>query len=268
MSSALDDKDVTPNTAFNDPGVLKVDEFEIKNVSAKCTGYINMSTTLANSCNTGLAWVARKMGRSLFYSYMKKFGFGARTDVEFDNEDPGRIAHFSQWADSELATHAFGQGFLVTPLQMVTAYSALANKGVLMQPHIVEKIIQADGKTVNSEITPLQQVITPDTANTITAMLVNAVETGVAKAAQLPDHFMAGKTGTSQTYKHGKPLTGAGTTIATMAGYGPIEDPKFVILVKLDRPRTTEWSEGTSTALFKDIAAYLFDYFGIPPDKK
>jgi stage V sporulation protein D (sporulation-specific penicillin-binding protein) len=268
MASALDDKDVTPNTAFNDPGVLKVDEFEIKNVSARCTGYVNMSTTLANSCNTGLAWVAKKMGRTLFYSYMKKFGFGERTDVEFDNEDPGRIAHFSQWADSELATHAFGQGFLTTPLQMVSAYSALANKGVLMQPHIVEKVIQSSGKTVTSTITPLQQVITPETSNTITAMLVNAVENGVAKNAGLPDHFIAAKTGTSQTYKYGKPVTGAGTTIATIAGFGPIEDPKFVILVKLDRPRTSEWADSTSALLFKDIAAYMFEYFGIPPDKK
>ncbi len=268
MSSALDDKDVTPNTAFNDPGVLKVDEYEIKNVSARCTGYINMSTALAYSCNTGLGFVAQKMGRTLFYSYMMKYGFGERTDIEFDNEDPGKIAHFSQWADSELVTHGFGQGILVTPLQMISAYSAIANKGVLMQPHIVEKVVQSSGKTVPTESTPLQQVITAETANTITAMLVNAVENGVAKNAALPDHYMAAKTGTSQTYKHGKPLTGAGTTIASIAGFGPIEDPKFVILVKLDRPRSSEWADSTAAYLYKDIAAYLFEYFGLPPDKK
>lgn len=268
MSSALDDKDVTPNTYINDTGILKVDEYEIKNVSAKCTGYVNMSTTLANSCNTGLGWVAMKMGRNLFYSYIMKFGFGERTDIEFDNENPGKISHFSQWADSDLATHAFGQGLLATPLQMTVAFGILANKGVMMQPHIVEKVIQSDGKEVGTDITPLQKVIGEQTADTITAMLVNAVENGVAKNAALPNHYLAAKTGTSQTYKHGKPVTGAGTTIASIIGFGPIESPKFILYVKMDRPRTSEWADSTSAYLFKDIAAYLFDYLGIPPDKK
>nr|MBP7058400.1 penicillin-binding protein 2 [Candidatus Gracilibacteria bacterium] len=163
MSAALDDKDVTPNTAFNDPGVLKVDEFEIKNVSARCTGYINMTTALGYSCNTGLGFVAKKIGRTLFYSYMMKFGFGARTEIEFDNENAGKIQHFSQWADSDLVTHGFGQGILVTPLQMVSAFGALANKGVLMQPHIVDKIISANGKITVTEDRPLQKVITEET---------------------------------------------------------------------------------------------------------
>ncbi len=267
MSAALDDKDVTPNTAFNDPGVLKVDEFEIKNVSAHCTGYINMTTTLGYSCNTGLGFVAKKIGRTLFYSYMMKFGFGARTEIEFDNENAGKIQHFSQWADSDLVTHGFGQGILVTPLQMVSAFGALANKGVLMQPHIVDKIISANGKITVTEDRPLQKVITEETSNTITAMLVNAVENGVAKAAALPNHYLAAKTGTSQTYKHGKPVTGAGTTITSMVGFGPIENPKFILYVKLDRPRTSEWADSTTAYAFKDIAAYLFDYFGVPPDK-
>ena len=268
MSSALDDKDVTPGTSFNDTGVLKVDEYEIKNVSARCTGYINMTNAIAYSCNTGLGFVAKKMGRTLFYSYMKRFGFGDRTEIEFDNESPGKIAHFSQWAESELVTHAFGQGILVTPLQMASAFGALANKGILMQPHIIEKTIAASGKINQTEFTPLQNVITEETSNTITAMLVNAVENGVAKNAALPDHYLAAKTGTSQTYKHGKPVTGAGTTIASIAGFGPIEDPKFVLLVKLDRPRSSEWADATAAIAFRDIAAYLFEYFGIPPDKK
>lgn len=106
MASAIDDKDVTPQTAFHDPGTLKVDEFEIKNVSSACTGYVTMTNVLENSCNTGVAWVAEKMGRNLFYSYILKFGFGERTGVEFDNDHPGQIEHFTQWADSELATRA------------------------------------------------------------------------------------------------------------------------------------------------------------------
>jgi stage V sporulation protein D (sporulation-specific penicillin-binding protein) len=276
MASALDDKDVTPNTAFNDPGFLKVDfnknindyEYTIKNVLAKCTGYINMTNVIANSCNTGISYVAKQMGKSLFYSYMLKFGFGERTGIEFDGENPGKIAHFTTWAESEFYNHAFGQGITATPLQMAAAYGALANKGVLMQPHVVEQIIQANGKVVKTEPSAVQQVISEQAANTITAMLVNAVENGVAKNAMLPDHYLAGKTGTSQTYLNGKAMSGAGTTVASMAGYGPIDDPKFVILVKLDRPRSSEWADATAVYAFRDIAAYLYNYFGIPPDKK
>lgn len=276
MASAIDDKDVTPNTAFNDPGTLELDwnpntgkyDYEISNVSAKCTGYINMTNVLANSCNTGIGFVAKKMGRNLFYSYIMKFGFGERSGIEFDNESSGKIEHFTQWAESELVTHAFGQGLTVTPLQMAAAYGALANKGVLMQPHIVEKVIHSNGeKVLQTEPSSVQQVISEQTANTISAMLVNAVENGVAKNARLPDHYLAAKTGTSQTYKHGKPVSGAGTTITSIIGFGPIDDPQFVLLVKLDRPRSSEWADSTAAFIFRDISAYLYEYLGVPPDK-
>ncbi|HLG25547.1 MAG TPA: penicillin-binding transpeptidase domain-containing protein, partial [Candidatus Gracilibacteria bacterium] len=268
MASAIDDKDVTPKTAFHDPGFLKVDEFEITNVSARCTGYVTMTNVLENSCNTGVGWIAQKMGRNLFYSYMMKFGFGERTGIEFDNEHTGQIEHFSQWAESELVTHAFGQGITTTPLQMATAYAAIANSGVLMQPHIVETIIEKSGKEVDTEINPIQQVISADTAEKVTAMLVSAVENGVAANAALDRYYIAAKTGTSQTYRYGKPLNGAGTTLTTIVGFGPIEDPKFVLLVKFDRPRSSEWADATAAYLFKDISAYLYEYLGIPPDKK
>ncbi len=276
MSAGIDDKDVTPNTTFNDPGFLDVDwnpgtnmfDYRIKNVSDKCTGFINMTNVIANSCNTGISYVAKEMGKSLFYSYMLRFGFGERTGIEFDNEHSGKLEHYGKWAESEFYNYAFGQGFTATPLQMALAYGAIANKGVLMQPHIVEKVIQQNGKTVQSEPSPVQQVISENAAHTMTAMLVNAVENGVARGAQLPTHYLAGKTGTSQTYRYGKAVEGAGTTITSIAGFGPIDDPRFVILVKLDRPRTSEWADATAVYVFRDIASYLYDYYGIPPDKK
>lgn len=278
MSGALDDKDVTPSTAFNDPGFLKIDlnsitgkydSEPITNVSSGCTGYINMTTVIANSCNTGISWVAKKMGKSLFYSYLVKFGLGERTGIEFDGENTGNLQHFTAWqSESEFLTKAYGQGITATPLQMITAFAAIANKGLLMQPHIVSQIQQGNGKVVQTDPFSVQQVISEQTANTVTAMMVAAVENGVAKTAGLPNHYVAGKTGTAQTYKNGKALNGAGTTFVTMVGFGPIDDPKFVILVKLDRPRSTEWSEGTATILFRDVAAYMYDYFGLPPDKK
>lgn len=267
MASAIDDKDVTPKTSFNDPGVKEVDEFEITNVSDNCTGYVNMRNVLEYSCNTGIGWVAEQMGRNLFYSYMMKFGFGERTGIEFDNEHPGYIEHFTQWADSELVTHAFGQGITATALQMATAYSAIANGGTLVQPHIVDTITEKSGRTTETGVNTIHTVISEDTTQEITAMLTSAVENGVAGNAQVDTHYIAAKTGTSQTYKHGKPLTGAGTTIASIAGYGPIENPQFVLLVKFDRPRSSQWAGETAAFLFSDIATYLYEYLGIPPDK-
>lgn len=284
MASAIDDGDVKPSTSFNDSGVLYLDknkngrhvgpdgeryDARIKNVSAKCTGYVNMTWVIQNSCNTGVSFVAKKMGRSLFYSYMVKFGFNERTEIEFDNETPGKIAHFEEWTDSELANHAFGQGILVTPIQMAAAFAVVANKGILMQPHIVDSIVQQDGKTIKTEPTPLRRVISEQTANTMTAMLVNNVENGDSYTKiRLKDHYLGAKTGTAQTYKHGEALSGAGTTITTVVGFAPIDDPKFVILTRMSRPRTTEWADSTAGVLYHDLAEYLFNYYSIPPDKK
>jgi cell division protein FtsI/penicillin-binding protein 2 len=267
MASAIDGEVVEPSTAFRDPGVLEVDEFEITNVSPKCTGYVTMTNILEQSCNTGIAWVANQMGPNLFYSYMLRFGFGERSGIEFDNEHPGRIEHFRGWADSELATHGFGQGITATAVQMAAAYSALANGGTLMQPHVVEKIIKKNGKEIKSEVKSINQVISEDTSQKITAMLINAVENGVAENAAVENHYVAAKTGTSQTYKHGQPLKGAGTTITSIAGYGPVKNPKFVIIVKFDRPRSSEWGSDTAAPTFSKIATYLYEYFGVAPDK-
>lgn len=267
MSIGIDDGDVTASTTINDSGILKVDEYEIKNVSSRCTGRLNMAQVLAQSCNTGMGWVAQKLGRNLFYNYLKRYGFGERTEIEFENEHPGQLTHFSQWADSELVTKAFGQGLTATPIQMVTALATIANNGVMMQPYIVDSIEKSPGTWVSTEPTVLGQIIHPETAKTIREMMIGAVEDGVSSNNRMDRYFIAAKTGTSQTYKHGKPLTGAGTTIATVGGFGPINDPQFVILAKLDRPRSSEWADQTTSNLFKSVAEYLFEYYSLPPDR-
>lgn len=268
MAAALDDGDVTPGTTYNETGPIKVDEFEIHNANNKYRGIQDMTQVLENSSNIGIAWVAKKIGRNLFYNYMKRFGFAERTDLELLGENKGQIEDFTHWADSELVTHAFGQGILTTPLQMAVAYAAIANKGILMKPHIIEKIEGASGKTTIIEPRPAGRAITEKTATTLIAMLTNAVENGVARHAQVANHYVAGKTGTSQTYKWGKPLSGAGTTIATFMGIAPVTDPKFVIIVKMDRPRQSEWADVTVAPLAGEIMEYLFNYYNIPPDKK
>lgn len=275
MSIGIDDGDITPNTTYNDTGPISVDwnvytekyDFEIKNSQNNYLGLVNMKTILAKSLNTGMTFVSKKIGGALFYSYLKKFGFLDRTDIEFEDENVGKIEYFEDWTESELATHAFGQGITITMIQLANAYSAVVNGGVLMQPYIIEEIRHDDGSTTKTEPHEIRRVISEDTSSKMRAMLVNSVENGYAVSAINQNHYIGGKTGTSQTYKHGKALSGAGTTIASFAGFAPIEDPKFVIIVKLDHPRKNEWGDQTSAYAFKKIADYLFDYYNIPPDK-
>lgn len=274
MAMAIDDGDVTPNTTYNDSGPVKVDfnvytqkyDFEIKN-STGYHGLVNMTTVLAMSLNTGMTFISKKIGPALMYSYLKKFGLLDRTDIEFDTESLGSVEHFDGWTESELATHAFGQGITITMMQLANAYSAIANGGILMQPFIVQEVRHKDGSKLTTDPTEIRRVISEETSSKVTAMLIQAVEVGVAKKAKLDTHYMAGKTGTAQTYKNGRVLTGRGTTIGTLVGFAPIKDPKFMIVVKYDRPRSSVWADDTASVTFNKIAAYLFDYYNIPPDK-
>lgn len=276
MAIAIDDEDLKPTSTFNDSGPIGVDwnrhtgafDYFIHNSEDDYYGPgTTMTKVLEKSLNTGMTFVAKTIGPALMYNYLTKFGFSERTDIEFANEAEGYMEYYDLWTESELATHAFGQGLTVTLLQLANAYGALANGGVLMQPRIVKEVRQDDGPVSINDPHEIRRVISEDTSSKITAMLVSAVENGVAINASTPSHYVAGKTGTSQTYKHGKPLKGAGTTITSFCGYGPINNPKFVVCIKFDHPRSSEWGAQTAAVAFSSIADYLFDYYNIPPDK-
>ncbi len=274
MAIAIDDGDVTPNTTYNDVEPVGVDwnpytedyDFYIKN-SAGHLGLVDMNTVLAESLNTGMTFVAKRIGPALFYSYLEKFGFLDRTDIELDNEAVGKIDYFEDWTESELATHSFGQGITVTMLQLANAYSAIANGGILMQPYVIEEVRHDDGTITVTEPHEIRRVISEETSNKMQAMLIYAVEEGVAGNAQTETHRVAGKTGTSQTYKNGQALSGSGTTITSFAGFGPVSDPQFVVLVKIDKPKSSEWGSDTAAPTFAKIASFMMDYYNIPPDK-
>jgi cell division protein FtsI/penicillin-binding protein 2 len=275
MAIAIDAGEISPNTTYNDVGPVGVGfnvytqdyDFEIKNSNNKYYGLINMKKVLGESLNTGMTYIANKIGPKLFYKYIEKFGFLEGSGIEFDSELTGQVKHFEEWNDANLATYSFGQGLTVNMVQLANAYGALANGGILMQPYIVDEIRHDNGKIVKTEPRELRRVISEETSDTMTAMLRESVEVGVADTAQLSTHYVAGKTGTSQTYKHGKALVGEGTTIATFAGYGPVDNPEFVILVKFDQPKTSQWGSTTAAPTFKEISEFLFNYYNIPPDK-
>ena len=267
MAAAINTDEVTPQTTYNDYGPVEVDEFKIKNSDDTYAGETTMVEIINRSLNTGIAFLTRKMGAEMLYEYLKNFGFYQYTDIELDGEARGQLEFWKDWEESELITRGFGQGFTASPLQVAMSYAALANGGYLMKPILVEEIISPDGEKEIFESERVRRIMSEETYQTIKAMLLSAVDNGVASGASVRGYTVMGKTGTSQTYKNGKALTGEGTTITSFAGFAPYDDPQFVILVKFDRPRVSQWGSETAAGTFRRVASFMFDYYQIPPER-
>lgn len=266
MAIAIDQGEVTPWDTYDDVGLVRVDEFPIDNNDSKHYGRVTMVNCIEFSINTCMTDIAFKLGAKLFYGALSRFGFGQITGIELEDELPGVLHPWRDWARSELATKSFGQGISSTPLQVITAWGALANGGRLMKPTILDSIIREDGTVEKTEPKFVEQVITNKSAETMTAILVSSTEKGFAKAGKPDGYRVAGKTGTSQIAgPGGKYETGTGSTVATYAGYGPPENARFLILVKIDRPKNAIHGATTAAPVFKEIAAFLFRYYDIPP---
>jgi cell division protein FtsI/penicillin-binding protein 2 len=270
MSSALDAKEVEPQTTFIDDGPLKIDDFTIKNSTNQYWGKTTMTQVLEKSLNTGMSWVAKQLGKELMYKYLQAFGFGEYTNILLEGEAKGRLDYYKQWSKAQLLTQSFGQGIIVTPLQMAVAWSALANGGKLVQPYIVESVIKGD-QVVKTDPQIIRRVISEEASSLISSMLVSSVRNGYAHKAAIPGYLIAGKTGTSQIAgKNGKyEVGGNGTTVTSFGGFIAF-NPQFVVIVKLDRPRIGEdtWGENTAAPAFRDIAEFLINYYNIQPTEK
>lgn len=269
MAIAIDQGEVSPSDFYNDTGPVNVDEYTIRNALLTHYGLVTMTNCLEFSINTCMTSVSAKLGKKLFHHMLQQFGFQRITGIELEDELPGEILPWRKWSNALLATAAYGQGISATPLQVLTAFAALANGGKLVKPTIIDSIVSGDGEVKKNLPKVLQQVITEETSQTITGMLVNAVDQGYAKPARVRGYRIAGKTGTSQIAgPGGKYETGTGASLASFAGYAPALDPKFVMIIKFDRPRTFKHGAETAAPLFKEIATFLFKYYGIPPDEE
>lgn len=267
MAIAVDANEVNPETTFEDDGPLQIDEFEIKNSDEVYHGTTTMTETLELSLNTGMSRVAQKLGKRLMYKYIKNFGFGEYTNVRLEGETKGDVEYYTGWSKAKMLTTSFGQGIVVTPLQMLTAWAALANGGKLVQPYVVDSVIQ-DGVVTETRPEIIHRVISEEASSIITSMLVSVVRRGHGRPADVPGYLIAGKTGTSQIAgNNGRYETGEGSVITSFAGYFPALEPEFVMLVKFDRPRIGEntWGSTTGAPTFGKIAEFLIDYYNIQP---
>lgn len=265
MAAAIDQGAVAPSSTYTDEGFVKIGTFTIRNSDGKTHGQKTMTQVLEESLNTGAIYAMRQIGPRTFESYLKKFGFGAQTDVELQGESAGDLSTLRAGKEIFAATASYGQGITVTPLQLAAAYGALANRGVLMKPYIVRELIHPDGTSTVTQPSEIRPVVSPATATTVSAMLVNVVKNGHGQRAGVPGYFIAGKTGTAQVPKADGPGYQENVTIGTFAGYGPVDDPKFVMVVRIDRPRDVQFAESSAAPLFGEIADFILHYYDIPP---
>jgi cell division protein FtsI (penicillin-binding protein 3) len=262
-AAALDINAVPADFTYVDNGALQVGGITIANSDRQAKGVVSLEQMLVQSLNVGAATVSLEMGPSAFYQKMSDFGFARATGVDLEGEAIGTMFTplDAQYSDSNLGTNSFGQGIAVTPLQMITSVSAIANGGLMMQPHVVHQVV--DGNRVYpSQPSALGRPISAETAQIVTDMMVQVIEQNLP-AAQVPGYTIAGKTGTAEIPT---PLGyEADASIASFVGFLPADDPQVIVLIKLDRP-SGYWGSVVATPVFKRVAERLVILMEIPTD--
>ena len=265
MAAALDAGVVTPLEQFVDTGEIEVGGHTIRNWDGRGWGPVDMIGCLRFSLNVCLAHIAAdELGASLFYDYMSAFGIGQITGADLAGEIPGnlRTPRDPLWTESDLGTNSFGQGVSLSPVQLMAAVSAIANDGFMVQPHIVRQVVGPQG-VFAPKTTVLGQPISTDTARLLTEMLAISLE-GETTHASLPGYRIAGKTGTAQIA--GEYGYDPRWTIASFIGWGPVPNPRFMILVKLDKPESSPWGSVVAAPVFQQLAERVVVLLNIPPD--
>lgn len=264
MAAAIDAGAVQPETPFVDVGAIEVGGIWIYNWDRGAWGPQDMVGCMQHSLNVCLAWVAQELGPTQFYKYLKDFGIGRYTGIDLAGEQvyPLSLPGDTNWYPVNLGTNSFGQGVAVTPIQMITAIAAMANDGKMMAPHVVKAYIQ-DGVqyTVNPRV--IRQVVKPETARMITEMLAVSLE-NEASNALVEGYRVAGKTGTAEI-----PGPGGYTSMTntSFVGWGPVDDPRFIVYVWLEKPTSSPWGSVVAAPVFSQAVEELVVLMKIPPDE-
>ncbi len=266
MAIGIDEQKVAPTTEYTDTGSVSESGYTVRNSEGKVYGRSTMTKVLEESINTGMIFVERSVGHKVFAERLRRFGFGEKTGVRLPAESGGNLHNLNDFRIGiQFYTAAYGQGITVTSLQIVTAYAALANGGVLMRPQIVESIKHADGSVETVEPIEVRRVISKETSETIGHMLRNVVVNGHGKRADVPGYEVVGKTGTAQVARTDGGGYEEGKTIGSFAGYAPRENPRFVVLMKVDNPKDVQWAESSAAPAFGQLMRFLLEYARIEP---
>ncbi len=270
IASAIDAGKIKPETTYIDKGFVEMDGYKIKNAADKVYGKSDMNKVLEKSINTGAIFAEEKLGSKLFRQYIKSFGFGQKTNIDLSGEVTGSITSLQNLNSKiNFATASFGQGIMVTPIQMINAIAAIANHGKLMQPYIVKEIIQSNG--TKRIITPkiIHQVVKPETAKIVALMLRKVIKKGYPWISIGQKYSVAGKTGTAQVSWGylGKNKKGySNQTIHSFVVFAPTDSPKFIFYIKIDNPKKINFSANSLSYFVNDLTRKLLDYYEINPN--
>ncbi len=266
MAAALDAGEITPDSIYPDSGELAIDGKVINNADKKRYGNVTVRTALAKSINVITARICLDMGAETFYRYVRQFGFGAPTEVDLSAEENGEVKEPGHlyWSRFDLATNSFGQALSVTSMQMINAVATIANGGTRYQPQAAKALVR-DGQVYNLPPHILGYPIKPETAHTLTQMMVHTVDTASYKEF-MPGYRVAGKTGTAEI-STAKGYTQ--DTIMSFVGFLPAADPQLVILVKLEKPkRGGRWAEQVAVPVWAKVAQDSVRILRIAPDDR
>ncbi|MBA2295460.1 MAG: penicillin-binding protein 2 [Actinobacteria bacterium] len=258
VAAALEDNVVAPDSSFVLAPTIKVADRVIREAHTRGTERMSVRQILAESSNVGTVTLAQRLGGTQLASWIDRFGFGSLTGSELPGESAGMVLPYRSWSGSTIGTVPIGQGIAVTPLQMVSAYAAIGNGGVMAPAHVIKKI---GGKKVRHG--KGRRIVSKHTADRMTAMFRDVVVEGTGTEAAIPGYTVAGKTGTANKVENG---VYASKYVASFVGLVPARNPRLAILVMVDEPKGQIWGGVVAAPLFRDIARFALQYLEVPPD--
>ena len=266
IATGIDQGIVRPTDWYNDVGYTIVGGRKLSNALGKAYGPTTVSQILERSLNAGAAWVGQKIGAQRLIDSFHAFGFGRPTGVDLAGEVSGSVRPIAQWYPVDVGTASFGQGVSVSALQLAMAYAALANGGTLYRPYVMASRRDADGEHRTAPLV-VDRPVTADTAATLRSMLLSTVDTGIAHNAAIAGFSVAGKTGTAQIASPDGSYVDD-QYVSSFAGFFPADDPKYVVLVVLEKPESRLLGTLTATDAFKGVAQDILRYARIQPDRR
>ncbi|MDQ3941369.1 MAG: penicillin-binding protein 2, partial [Actinomycetota bacterium] len=261
-SGALQSGVVTPKTTFGVPDSFQYSDRTFHDSHPHPPMQMTATEIIEQSSNVGTIQIGLRLGGARLDKYVRRFGFGKETGLDFPGESPGIVIPREDWTGPTIATVPIGQGIAVTPMQMAASYATVANEGVWVEPKLLSGTTNASGRLEPSPPAGTRRVISRRTATQMTKILTGVTTRGTGLEAQIPGYDVAGKTGTAQ-----KPLPGGGygnSYVASFAGYAPAARPALVVLVVLDDPSPI-WGGSTAAPAFKTIAEFALRHLGVPP---
>ena len=266
-AAAIEEKVMKPTTmVFGENGRMTVANTVIHDHEKM--GWMTFAQVIQKSSNIGAAKTGMALGDQRLYRYLQAFGFGQRTDIDLPGEAGGLVKNPRDWGRRSVASISMGQEIGVTPIQMVSAIGAIANGGVLMKPHVVSEIRDAQGRVVKQILPQVKRrVVSPETARTVTTILEGVVTDGTGGNAAIPGFRVAGKTGTAQKIDPRTGTYSATQFVGSFVGFAPADNPRLAMIVVIDEPHGEAWGGTVAAPVFRRVGEQVLNYLGVPSNE-